>query len=95
MATTKALCVTCGSALFSQNRHDPELTLIRMGAFDGDAGVRASLRAHVASAAVWEPIPDTRDPVCRSSRTVIRLRPAPGRIAGRAAQRQHRTVTAA
>jgi hypothetical protein len=31
---------------------------VRMSAFDGDPGVRPSWRAHVASAAAWEPIPD-------------------------------------
>jgi hypothetical protein len=31
---------------------------VRLPAFDGDPCVRPSWRAHVASAAVWEPIPD-------------------------------------
>jgi hypothetical protein len=31
---------------------------VRMGAFDGDPGVRPSWRAFVAYAADWEPIPD-------------------------------------
>jgi hypothetical protein len=31
---------------------------VRMGSFDGDPGVRAGARVHVANAAVWEPIPD-------------------------------------
>jgi hypothetical protein len=31
---------------------------VRMGAFDGDPGVRPSWRAFVAYAAPWEPIPD-------------------------------------
>ena len=31
---------------------------VRMGAFDGDPGVRPSWRTHVAYAALWEPIPD-------------------------------------
>ena len=31
---------------------------LRMSAFDGDPGVRPSLRAFVADAAPWEPIPD-------------------------------------
>jgi hypothetical protein len=31
---------------------------VRMGAFDGDPGVRPGGRVHVASAAVWEPIPE-------------------------------------
>jgi hypothetical protein len=31
---------------------------VRMGAFDGDPGVRPSWRAYVNYAATWEPIPD-------------------------------------
>jgi hypothetical protein len=31
---------------------------IRLGAFDGDPGVRPAWRAFVAYAAPWEPIPD-------------------------------------
>jgi hypothetical protein len=31
---------------------------VRLGAFDGDPGVRPSWRAYVANAAVWEPVPD-------------------------------------
>ena len=31
---------------------------IRLGAFDGDPGIRPSLRQFVAYAAPWEPIPD-------------------------------------
>jgi hypothetical protein len=54
----KAFCLTCGSALFSANPNDGSIIFVRMGAFDGDPGVRPSLRAHVASAVVWEPIPD-------------------------------------
>jgi len=54
----KAFCVTCGSALFAQVPDVPERIFVRMGSFDGDPGVRPSVRAHVASAAVWEPIPD-------------------------------------
>jgi hypothetical protein len=54
----KAFCGTCGSALFSENPDDREIIFVRMGLFDGDPGVRPSVRVHVASAAVWEPIPD-------------------------------------
>ena len=54
----KAFCGTCGSALFSENPNDPAIVFVRMGSFDDDPGVRPSLRAHVASAAVWERIPD-------------------------------------
>ena len=31
---------------------------VRLGAFDGDPGVRPSWRAYVDYAAPWEPIPD-------------------------------------
>ena len=31
---------------------------MRLGAFDGDPGVRPSWRTYTANAAVWEPIPD-------------------------------------
>jgi hypothetical protein len=31
---------------------------VRMGAFDGDPGIRPSFRQFVAYAAPWEPIPD-------------------------------------
>jgi hypothetical protein len=30
---------------------------IRLGAIDGDPGIRPSLRHHTATAAMWEPIP--------------------------------------
>jgi hypothetical protein len=54
----KAFCSECGSALWSQNPDDPEVKAVRLGAFDGDPGIRPSDRAYVAYAAPWEPIPD-------------------------------------
>ena len=54
----KAFCQTCGSALFAQNPDNADALFVRMGSFDGDPGVRPGGRQHVASAAVWEPIPD-------------------------------------
>jgi hypothetical protein len=54
----KCFCRECGSHLFSRNPDDPAQISVRMGAFDGDPGVRPSWRAFVAYAAVWEPIPD-------------------------------------
>jgi hypothetical protein len=54
----KWFCGDCGSALFSRARDDPERVGIRLGAFDGDPGIRPSLRQFVAYAAPWEPIPD-------------------------------------
>lgn len=54
----KAFCSRCGSALWSQSPEDPELRAVRLGAFDGDPGVRPAYRQFVADAAPWEPIPD-------------------------------------
>jgi hypothetical protein len=54
----KAFCGTCGSAVFGQHPESPETINVRMGSFDGDPGIRPMGRLHVASAAVWEPIPD-------------------------------------
>jgi hypothetical protein len=54
----KCFCSRCGSHLFSRNPENPAEMSVRMGAFDGDPGVRPSFRAFVAYAAAWEPIPD-------------------------------------
>lgn len=54
----KLFCSVCGSALFSRNSEAPDQMAVRLGAFDGDPGVRPSLRQYVAYAAPWEPIPD-------------------------------------
>jgi hypothetical protein len=54
----KCFCSNCGAQLFSRNPEDPRQMSIRMGAFDGDPGVRPSFRTYVAYAAAWEPIPD-------------------------------------
>lgn len=53
----KSFCSVCGSALWSV---DPEgnVSGVRLGAFDGDPGIRPSYRQYVAYAAVWEPLPD-------------------------------------
>ena len=54
----KAYCSACGSALWSRDPADPDTVSVRMGAFDGDPGIRPSYRQFVAYAAAWEPIPD-------------------------------------
>jgi hypothetical protein len=54
----KLFCRECGSQLFSRDPEDRTRMSVRLGAFDGDPGVRPAWRAHVASAAPWEPIPD-------------------------------------
>jgi hypothetical protein len=54
----KLFCGACGSALWSQSPVNPEIISVRLGAFDGDPGIRPSLRQFVAYAASWEDIPD-------------------------------------
>jgi hypothetical protein len=54
----KLFCAECGSSLFARNPSDPSQMSVRLGAFDGDPGVRPSWRQFVAYAAPWEAIPD-------------------------------------
>jgi hypothetical protein len=54
----KLFCGACGSALWSRSPADAEIMSVRLGAFDGDPGIRPSLRQFVAYAAVWEDVPD-------------------------------------
>ena len=53
----KCFCSRCGSHLFSRNPSDHTQMSIRMGAFDGDPGVRPSWRSYVSYAAPWETMP--------------------------------------
>ena len=54
----KCFCGVCGAHLGSRHPDTKIYAALRMSAFDGDPGVRPSLRAFVADAAPWEPIPD-------------------------------------
>jgi hypothetical protein len=54
----KCFCGECGAHLFSRNPADHNQLGVRMGAFDGDPGIRPSARQFVAYAAAWEAIPD-------------------------------------
>jgi hypothetical protein len=54
----KLFCGTCGSALFSGEPFaDPEVA-VRLGALDGDPGIRPQYRQFLRSAAPWEPVPE-------------------------------------
>lgn len=53
----KCFCGACGSALWSRDPASGAMG-VRLGAFDGDPGVRPQYRQFVAYAAAWEPIPD-------------------------------------
>jgi hypothetical protein len=54
----KMFCSACGSALFARNPANPDVTSVRMGAFDADPGIRPSYHQFVSYAAAWEEIPD-------------------------------------
>ena len=43
----KVFCGECGSSLWSQSPSDPEMKSIRLGAFDGDPGIRPEYRQYV------------------------------------------------
>lgn len=54
----KVFCGDCGSALFSRTADDPPGIGVRLGAIDGDPGIRPSVRQFVSYAAAWEDLPD-------------------------------------
>lgn len=54
----KCFCGECGAHLFSRSLEHPRRVSVRLGAFDGDSGIRPAWRSYVAYAAPWEPIPE-------------------------------------
>ena len=54
----KVFCSACGSAMWSRRPGEEEPAAVRLGAFDGDPGVRPSYHQFVAYAAPWQPLPD-------------------------------------
>lgn len=54
----KVFCTECGSALLARDRETGEVRIVRMGALDGDPGVRPMAHQYVAYAAPWEPVAD-------------------------------------
>jgi hypothetical protein len=71
----KWFCRECGSQIFGRNPSHPESVGIRLGTFDGDPGVRPSVRQFVAYAAPWEPLPDDGLPRFSESRHAPGARP--------------------
>jgi len=64
----KAFCSVCGGHLYSRSPDDPENLHVRLGAVDGDPGIRPQYHQHTATAAVWEPLPDDGLPRYEGSR---------------------------
>jgi hypothetical protein len=65
----KNFCRLCGSALFSRTQGDPPAIGVRLGAIDGDPGIRPQWHAYVAYAASWEEIADDGLPRYPEGRT--------------------------
>jgi hypothetical protein len=54
----KLFCGRCGSALFSRAAGAADYTGVRLGAVDGDPGIRPQWRQYVVYAASWEELPN-------------------------------------
>ena len=54
----KLFCGRCGSGLFSRAPEAEEIAGVRLGALDGDPGIRPQWHQYVAYAASWQPLPD-------------------------------------
>ena len=54
----KAFCTTCGASLFGGTWPDGPEVSIRLGAMDGDPGIRPQAHTFVASRAPWDEIMD-------------------------------------
>jgi hypothetical protein len=54
----KAFCARCGGHLYSRAPDGWESVTIRLGAVDGDPGIRPQYRQYVGNAAVWADVPD-------------------------------------
>ena len=55
----KCFCSKCGSQLFIRRTDRPEVTVVALGAIDGDPFVRPERHVFVASKAPWYTICDT------------------------------------
>jgi hypothetical protein len=53
----KAFCSTCGGHVYGGSLDGP-FVVVRLGALDGDPGVRPQWRAWLESAEDWHPVPD-------------------------------------
>jgi hypothetical protein len=54
----KAFCAACGSQVFTTHPENPQLISIRVGALDGDPGIRPSAHQFVDYAAPWDTLLD-------------------------------------
>ena len=54
----KSYCVQCGGHLFTGDPGVTDIVGVRLGAVDGDPGIRPQWHQFLDSAPDWEPIPD-------------------------------------
>ena len=54
----KAFCSTCGSSLFGGTWPDGPEVSVRLGALDGDPGIRPRYHSFFADRAGWNDVPD-------------------------------------
>jgi hypothetical protein len=54
----KAFCSICGSSLFGREWPEGDEIAIRLGALDGDPGIRPGFHTFADSAPPWAPVPD-------------------------------------
>jgi hypothetical protein len=54
----KFFCGRCGSQVWTSNPENPELVAVRMGALDGDPGLRPAAHQFTDYAAPWLALPD-------------------------------------
>ena len=54
----RRFCVDCGSQIFNQNEHVPQIRSVRLGVIDGDPGIRPRAHIFVGSRAPWIEIAD-------------------------------------
>jgi hypothetical protein len=54
----KAFCSTCGGHVYAGDPAGEGVMVVRLGALDGDPGIRPRWHQWVESAPDWEPLPD-------------------------------------
>ena len=54
----KAFCRACGGHVFGGDPDEGPMVVVRLGAVDGDPGVRPMFHQWVESAPAWAPLPD-------------------------------------
>ncbi len=65
----KAFCSVCGGHLYSRAPDGWERVTVRLGAIEGDPGIRPKYHQHTDTAAVWQDLPDDGLPRYGQART--------------------------